>query len=64
MAELAPELVAELAARLDAAAVEAVDALDLPDRLGLSEADKKGPVGDAAMAIYYMACKQQGSRTI
>ena len=46
-----PELVSELADRLDAAAVDALDSLDLPDRLSLNEEEKGGPLGSVAMAF-------------
>ncbi|HEY7143955.1 MAG TPA: hypothetical protein VH637_06880 [Streptosporangiaceae bacterium] len=47
---------------MDDAAVEAVDPLDLPDRLGLSEEDKGGPLGNVAMAFHYMTGeKKKGS---
>ena len=58
-AELDPGLVAEVADRLDAAAVEAVDTLDLPERLGLSEEEKSGLLGQVTMAFHYMTGERQ-----
>lgn len=54
-ADVDPAIVAELAALLDAAAAEAVDPHEVPERLRLTEDDKKGPLGAVAMAFQYSA---------
>jgi hypothetical protein len=53
--EPAPDLVASVAARIDAAASEAADPHDMNVRLGLTEEEKRGPLGAVAMAFDYLA---------
>jgi hypothetical protein len=54
MDELSPDLVAMVAARIDAAVVEAAGPYEVSVRLGLSEDEKRGPLGAVAMAFDYM----------
>lgn len=52
--ELDPDLVVTLAARIDAAASEAADPHEVSVRLGLTEDEKRGPLGSVAMAFDYL----------
>ena len=52
--ELSPDLVAMVAARIDAALVEAAGPYEVSACLKLSEAEKRGPMGAVAMAFAYM----------